>query len=33
VGVADVRLFHPGDESTTIATGKGVYAIRHARGG
>jgi uncharacterized protein (TIGR00369 family) len=32
VGVADVRLFHPRDESTTIATGKGVYAIRHARG-
>jgi len=28
VGVADVRLFHPSDEATTIATGKGVYAIR-----
>ena len=28
VGVADVRLFHPSDELTTIATGKGVYAIR-----
>ncbi|MEO7110637.1 MAG: hotdog fold thioesterase [Polyangiaceae bacterium] len=28
VGVADVRLFHPSDEAETIATGKGVYAIR-----
>jgi uncharacterized protein (TIGR00369 family) len=28
VGVADVRLYHPSDEATTIATGKGVYAIR-----
>jgi uncharacterized protein (TIGR00369 family) len=28
VGVADVRLFHPTDPSATIATGKGVYAIR-----
>ena len=31
VGVSDVRLFHPNDPSTTIATGKGVYAIRLAR--
>lgn len=28
VGVADVRLFHPSEPSATIATGKGVYAIR-----
>ncbi len=28
VGVADVRLFHPSDPAATIATGKGVYAIR-----
>lgn len=28
VGVADVRLFHPGSEDETIATGKGVYAIK-----
>lgn len=28
VGVADVRLFHPSEPSVTIATGKGVYAIR-----
>ncbi len=28
VGVADVRLFHPSNEAATIATGKGVYAIR-----
>jgi uncharacterized protein (TIGR00369 family) len=28
VGVADVRLFHPSDEAVTVATGKGVYAIR-----
>jgi uncharacterized protein (TIGR00369 family) len=36
VGVADVRLFHPSSESTTIATGKGVYAIKklkHPRAG
>jgi hypothetical protein len=31
VGVSDVRLFHPHEPSTTIATGKGVYAIRLAR--
>lgn len=28
VGVADVRLFHPSHEAETIATGKGVYAIK-----
>ncbi len=28
VGVADVRIYHPSDEATSIATGKGVYAIR-----
>jgi uncharacterized protein (TIGR00369 family) len=28
VGVADVRLFHPGAESDTVATGKGVYSVR-----
>jgi uncharacterized protein (TIGR00369 family) len=28
VGVADIRLFHPGAPAYTIATGKGVYAIR-----
>lgn len=27
VGVADMRLFQPSDESVTIATGKGVYNI------
>jgi uncharacterized protein (TIGR00369 family) len=27
VGVADVRLYHPGAEAVTIATGKGVYSI------
>jgi uncharacterized protein (TIGR00369 family) len=27
VGVADVRLFHPGHESETVATGKGVYNV------
>lgn len=32
VGVADIRLFHASDESATIATGKGVYAIRHMKG-
>ena len=28
VGVADVRLFHPGAESDTVATGKGVYNVK-----
>lgn len=32
VGVADVRLFHPSDPKATIATGKGVYAIRLYKG-
>lgn len=32
VGVADIRLFHPSHEAQTIATGKGVYAIRHGKG-
>ena len=27
VGVVDVRLFHPGAEAETTATGKGVYNI------
>jgi uncharacterized protein (TIGR00369 family) len=27
VGVTDMRLYHPSDESQTIATGKGVYNI------
>jgi len=28
VGVADVRLFHPSARGDTVATGKGVYAIK-----
>jgi uncharacterized protein (TIGR00369 family) len=32
VGVADVRLFQPSDPEATVATGKGVYAIRTAKG-
>jgi uncharacterized protein (TIGR00369 family) len=28
VGVADIRIFHPSAEGETIATGKGVYAIK-----
>jgi uncharacterized protein (TIGR00369 family) len=32
VGVADVRLFHPSEPEATIATGKGVYAIRLYKG-
>lgn len=28
VAVVDVKLFHAGDESTTIATGKGVYNVK-----
>lgn len=27
VGVADVKLFHPGSEDDSVATGKGVYNI------
>jgi len=33
VGVADVRLFQESDRAATIATGKGVYAIRVFKGG
>jgi uncharacterized protein (TIGR00369 family) len=32
VGVADIRLFHPAREDETIATGKGVYNVLHAKG-
>ena len=32
VGVADVRLFQQSDPAATIATGKGVYAIRLFKG-
>jgi uncharacterized protein (TIGR00369 family) len=32
VGVADVRLYHPVREAETIATGKGVYNVLHAKG-
>jgi uncharacterized protein (TIGR00369 family) len=32
VGVSDIRLYHPNAESVTVATGKGVYAIRIAKG-
>jgi uncharacterized protein (TIGR00369 family) len=32
VGVADVRLFHPSAPDETVATGKGVYAIKLPRG-
>jgi hypothetical protein len=32
VGVADVRLFQASEPTATIATGKGVYAIRTAKG-
>jgi uncharacterized protein (TIGR00369 family) len=32
VGVADVRLYHPAREAETIATGKGVYNVLHAKG-
>lgn len=28
VGVADIRLYHPGVNPEIVATGKGVYAIR-----
>ena len=31
VGVADIRLFHPGARGELIATGKGVYAIKTPR--
>lgn len=32
VGVADVRLYQASDPGATIATGKGVYAIRTMKG-
>ena len=32
VGVADVRLFQMSDPAATVATGKGVYAIRVFKG-
>jgi uncharacterized protein (TIGR00369 family) len=32
VGVADVRLYHPAAPDETIATGKGVYAIKIPKG-
>jgi uncharacterized protein (TIGR00369 family) len=32
VGVADVRLFHPSLEEETVATAKGVYAIKIPKG-
>jgi uncharacterized protein (TIGR00369 family) len=32
VGVADVRLYHPARSDETIATGKGVYNVLHAKG-
>jgi len=31
VGVADIRIFHPSAEDETVATGKGVYAIKIAK--
>jgi uncharacterized protein (TIGR00369 family) len=31
VGVSDVRLYHPQSPTVTVATGKGVYAIRHTK--
>jgi uncharacterized protein (TIGR00369 family) len=31
VGVTDMRVFHPSAEGETIATGKGVYAIKVPR--
>lgn len=31
VGVSDIRLYHPTSPNTTVATGKGVYAIRHMK--
>lgn len=32
IGVADVKLFHPGHEAEPIATGKGVYAVKIPKG-
>ena len=31
VGVADVRLFHPGKPEETVATGKGVYNVTQGK--
>ena len=31
VGVSDMRLFHPSSREETVATGKGVYNIVHAK--
>jgi len=31
VGVSDMRLFHPSSPTETVATGKGVYNIVHAK--
>ena len=31
VGVADIRLYHPAEPERTIATAKGVYAVRVPR--
>jgi uncharacterized protein (TIGR00369 family) len=31
VGVADVRLFHLDAEDVTVATGKGVYNVKHLK--
>jgi uncharacterized protein (TIGR00369 family) len=31
VGVADMRLFHPSAPDETVATGKGVYNMVHAK--
>jgi uncharacterized protein (TIGR00369 family) len=33
VGVADMRVFHASSPGETVATGKGVYAIKTPRGG
>lgn len=33
VGVTDMRVFHPSARGDTIATGKGVYAIKTPRAG
>jgi uncharacterized protein (TIGR00369 family) len=32
VGVADIRVFHPSSRGETVATGKGVYAVKLPRG-
>jgi uncharacterized protein (TIGR00369 family) len=32
VGVVDIVLFHPADPGHTVATGKGVYAIKIPKG-